>query len=85
LDPRFVGYNPAEEDGVLKVIKMRNMSFFGGEVKPLVPCGKILWHGEETYRYEKIYFVDKIHGQVSPALLFGICWLLPESSDGLIR
>jgi hypothetical protein len=32
LDPRFVGYNSAEEDGVLKVIKMHNMTFFGGEV-----------------------------------------------------
>jgi hypothetical protein len=38
LDPRFAGSNPAEDDGFLRVIKIRSMTSFGGEVKPSVPC-----------------------------------------------
>jgi hypothetical protein len=37
-DPRFSGSNPAENDGFLRVIKIRSTTSFGGEVKPLVPC-----------------------------------------------
>jgi hypothetical protein len=38
LDPRFAGSNPAEDDGFLRVIKIRSTTSFGGEVKPSVPC-----------------------------------------------
>jgi hypothetical protein len=38
LDPRFAGSNPAEDDGFLRVIKIRSMTSFGGEVKPSVAC-----------------------------------------------
>jgi hypothetical protein len=38
LDPRFAGSNPAEDDGVLRVIKIRNTISFGGELKLSVPC-----------------------------------------------
>jgi hypothetical protein len=34
--------NPAEEDGFLMAIKIRSTFFFGGEVKPAVPCRKML-------------------------------------------
>jgi hypothetical protein len=38
LDPRFAGSNKAEDDGLLRVIKIRSTTSFGGEVKPSVPC-----------------------------------------------
>jgi hypothetical protein len=38
LGPRFAGSNPAEDDGFLRVIKIRNTTSFGGEVKSSVPC-----------------------------------------------
>jgi hypothetical protein len=42
LDPRIAGSNPAESDGLLRGIKIRCTLSFGGEVKPSVPCRKIL-------------------------------------------
>jgi hypothetical protein len=38
LYPRFTGSNPAEDDGFLRVIKIRITTSFGGEVKPSIPC-----------------------------------------------
>jgi hypothetical protein len=32
LDTRFAGSNPAEDDGFLRVIKIRSTTSFGGEV-----------------------------------------------------
>jgi hypothetical protein len=43
LDPGFVDSNPAEDDGILKAIKMCTMTSFRGELKPAVICCKILW------------------------------------------
>jgi hypothetical protein len=37
LDPRFAGANPAEDDGFLRVIKIRSTTSFRGEVKSSVP------------------------------------------------
>jgi hypothetical protein len=50
VDPRFVGSNPAEDDGFLRAIKVRSTSF-GGEVKPSVTC-KILWYVKRPLQYE---------------------------------
>jgi hypothetical protein len=36
LDPMFGGSNPAEDDGFLRVIKIRSTNSFGGEVKSSV-------------------------------------------------
>jgi hypothetical protein len=44
LVPRFAGSNAVEDDGFLIVIKVHSMTFFGGEVRPSVPCRKILRH-----------------------------------------
>jgi hypothetical protein len=44
LDLRFAGSNPAEMDGFLRDIKIRNMTSFGGEAKPSAPYRKILRH-----------------------------------------
>ena len=38
LDSRFSGSNPAEVDGFFQSLKILSMIWFGGEVKPLVPC-----------------------------------------------
>jgi hypothetical protein len=37
-----VGSNPTEDDGFLRVIKIRSTLSFGVEVKPLAPRRKIL-------------------------------------------
>jgi hypothetical protein len=52
LDPTFVGSNPDEDDGFLRAIKIRSTTFFGGEVKPLVPCRKVFRYVKENYEYE---------------------------------
>jgi hypothetical protein len=36
--PKVAGSIPAEVDEFLRVIKIRSTTFFGGEVKPSVPC-----------------------------------------------
>jgi hypothetical protein len=48
LDPRFTGSNPAEDDGILRVIKICTMTSFVGEVKLAVPY-KILWHVKDPF------------------------------------
>jgi hypothetical protein len=53
LDPRFARSNPAEDDGFLKATKIRSRTSFGGDVKPSVPCPKILRHVKELYEYER--------------------------------
>jgi len=68
---------PAEDYDFLMAIKVYSTTSFGGEEKLLVPCRKIVGHVKEPYRYEKRYFVGKIHGyfsprQVSPASLVDV-------------
>jgi hypothetical protein len=41
------GLNLAEDDGFLRAIKIRTRTSFGGEIKPSVPCHKILLHVKE--------------------------------------
>jgi hypothetical protein len=53
LDPRFAGSNPAKDDCLLRAIKIRSMPSFGWEVKPSVPCHKILQQVKEPYEYER--------------------------------
>jgi hypothetical protein len=58
---RFAGSNLAKDDIFFRVIKICSMTSFGGEVKPLVPCHKILQRVKEPYKYEKEYLIGKIH------------------------
>jgi hypothetical protein len=53
LDPRFAGSSPAVSDGFLRAIKIRSTASFGGEVKPSVPCRKILRHVKDPLRYDR--------------------------------
>jgi hypothetical protein len=59
LDPRFADSNPAEDDGFLRVIKIRSTTSFGGEVKPSAPCRR-LTACKRTLQAWKRYFVSKI-------------------------
>jgi hypothetical protein len=52
LDPRFAGSNPVEDDGFLRVIKIRSTNSCGGEVKPSDQYRKILRHVKDPYVYE---------------------------------
>jgi hypothetical protein len=47
---RFAGPNMAEDDVLLKVIKIRGTTFFGEKVKPSVSCHKILRYYNVTYQ-----------------------------------
>jgi hypothetical protein len=43
-----IGSNPGEDDCFLRTIKIRNKTSFGVEVKPSVPCRKILQHVKDS-------------------------------------
>jgi hypothetical protein len=58
---------------LIRAIKICTMTSFGGEVKPSVPCHKILRHVKEPYKYKKIYFVGKIHSHLAKFLLLCYC------------
>jgi hypothetical protein len=44
------GSNPGQGDGFLRVITIRSTTSFGREVKPEVPCRKILRHVKELLK-----------------------------------
>jgi hypothetical protein len=53
FDTRFAGSNPAEDDRYLMAIKIRSMTSFGGEVKPMTQCRKILRHVKDPLKYDR--------------------------------
>jgi hypothetical protein len=53
LHPRFAGSNPADDDEFLRELRIRSTTSYGGEVKPSVPCRKILQRVKEPYEYER--------------------------------
>jgi hypothetical protein len=42
--PKGRGFEPGQGDGFLRAIKIRSTLSFGWEIKPEVPCRKILQH-----------------------------------------
>jgi hypothetical protein len=42
--PKGRDFEPSQGDGFLRAIKICSTPSFGWEVKPEVPCHKILWH-----------------------------------------
>jgi hypothetical protein len=42
IGPKVRGFRPGQSDGFLMAIKILSMPSFGGEMKPLAPCRKIL-------------------------------------------
>jgi hypothetical protein len=72
-----MGSNPAEEDNrFLITMNVCSMTSFRGEIKPLVPCHKILQHVKERYMHERL--VNKFHGHNAPSFSA----LLPDVSAG---
>jgi hypothetical protein len=43
IGPKVRGFRPREDDGFVREIKVRITTFFGGEVKPAVPCSKTVF------------------------------------------
>jgi hypothetical protein len=54
--PKVPRFKPGRGDGFLRVIKIRSTPSFGGEIKPLDPCRKILRHIKKTLARRKKYF-----------------------------
>jgi hypothetical protein len=54
LYPKFVVSNPVVKDEILRVIKTRGMTSFGGKVKLSAPCREILRHVKDHYKYDKV-------------------------------
>jgi hypothetical protein len=69
----FSDSNLAKDDGFLWVIKVCSTTSFREEVKPLVPCHKILCHIKDPcgmrYLQEKFTVISR---QVFPAFLPGV-------------
>jgi hypothetical protein len=44
------GFEPGQGDGFVRAIKIRSTPYFGWEVKPEVPCRKILRHVKDLLK-----------------------------------
>jgi hypothetical protein len=53
--PKGCGFEPGQSDGFLRVTKIRSTPSFGPEVKPEVPCRKILRHVIDLLSHEDGY------------------------------
>jgi hypothetical protein len=49
--PKGRGFKPGRSDGFLRVIKIRSTPSFGWEVKPEIPCRKVLRHVADPLRH----------------------------------
>jgi hypothetical protein len=47
------GLKPVRGDGLLRAINIRSTPSVGWEVKPEVPCRKILWHVKDPLTYQR--------------------------------
>jgi hypothetical protein len=50
-EPKGLGFKPGRGDGFLRAIKIRSTLSFVREVKPEVPCHKILRHVKDPLTY----------------------------------
>jgi hypothetical protein len=48
--PKCHGFEPGEGEGVLRAIKIHSTPSFGWEVKPEVPCRKVLRHFKGLFK-----------------------------------
>jgi hypothetical protein len=53
IGPKVCMFRLDQGSGFLRAIKIHTMPSFGGEVKPEVPCHKILWYVKITCKYEQ--------------------------------
>jgi hypothetical protein len=86
IGPKFHGFKPSLGRWAFGGDKICSTTSFGREVKPSVPCRKILRHVKQFYGYERGTSQAKftvISRQVSPC--FGTRYVLPEGSGVWIR
>jgi hypothetical protein len=76
--PRLAGFFPAEGDGFLRAIKIRSSPSFGGEVKPSVPCRKILRHVREPFKETSVWHIHHFPCSVPHAVLLDDCRIARE-------
>jgi hypothetical protein len=80
----FRGLKPDRRRWILWVIKISSTTSFGGEVKPLAQCRKILQHVKYPCGVRQICFAGKINEHDSPSFpcftTRYLCWYLPEVS-----
>jgi hypothetical protein len=48
--PKGCGFEPGQGDEFLRAIKICSTPSFGWEVKPEVPCPRILWHVKDLLK-----------------------------------
>jgi hypothetical protein len=73
--PRGGLFKPGRGDGFWGAIKIRSTPSFGWEVKPEVPCRKILWHVKDPSRYLRYW-------QANSSFLRPFFLLAPHVSAG---
>jgi hypothetical protein len=50
IGPKGRRFEPGQGDGFLRTIKIRSTSSFGWEVKPEIPCRRILRHVKDLWK-----------------------------------
>jgi hypothetical protein len=73
--PKGRGFKLRRGDGFLRVIKVHSTPSLGWEVKPEVPCRKILQHVKDQLTYQK-YWIRKIliPSSIPPTRSRCLCW-----------
>jgi hypothetical protein len=76
IRPKVRGFKPGRGDGYLRPIKIRSTHYFGGEVKPEVPCCKISQHVKKSLAsMNKHTSQSQMHHSLRPFLLLATRWL----------
>jgi hypothetical protein len=60
IGPKVRGFERGRGRWILRPIQIRSTTFFGGEIKPTIPCRKILQHIKYLDSMKEI-LVGKIH------------------------
>jgi hypothetical protein len=68
--PKIRVFEPGRGRWYLRAIHIRSTTAFEVEVKPSVPCHKVLKHVEEPCEYER-YFIGKLRPFIASLVDFG--------------
>jgi hypothetical protein len=87
IGPKGRGFNPGRGDGFLRAIQIRSTPSFGREVKPEVPCRKIILHVKLSVDVSKILNTQNSHSFVNSSYSLQVSLLvgLPASSGRQVR
>jgi hypothetical protein len=86
--PKGRGFKPSRGDGFLRAIKICSTPSFRCEVKPDVPCRKILWHIKDPLIYQRYWMREILIPSSIPhihSLQMSLLGGLPESSGWWVR